>query len=1141
MKKNANNVGLLYPFVTSKVWKIMRISLLLLVVGLMHVSAASYSQTKKLNLRGNSFTLKEIFTAIEDQSTYTIFFKDDQVNLEQELSGNFNNQDITGVLDRALEGSNLTYKINDKLIIILENAPNMMQAAQQQDRSIKGKVVGQDGTSMPGVNVFVDGTTRGTITNIDGEFELNLEPGDATLVFSFIGYETQKVAIGERTNVNVTLMEESIGLDEVVAIGYGVQKKSDVTGSVASVKGDRLQRVTATNPAESLQGQMAGVTVSAIGGAPGAGMEIKIRGASTLNDNDPLVIIDGVPGSMYMLNSSDIESIEVLKDGASAAIYGTEAANGVIIITTKKGKEGKLTVDLEAKYGVQKIGNTLEMANAEEHLKIAKMTFDNAGKDRPQYLNDPIYYDTDWLDAVYRDAPIQEYTASIKGGSKNASYYLSAGWIDQDGTIIGTDFTKNNLRAKVDVTEGIFKAGLNMSYSETKNNKQTFYAQELYEILPLVPVFDDSKKSGYGYPDTERGMLANNNPVGKQELIDKYYTDQYVSAVGYASLDLFEGLNFRFEAGMNNSNRHEHESYPDYNVNNKEEKFYPYVGEKRENWREYNINNILSYQKRFEKHNLSLMAGYVIKKETSDWSNAYIEGVKEVHSVEDGKIKTDREPAGFLDPNFDTLDAGVGGTPSVDGSRYTYTRASILGRFNYSYNDRYLVQFTVRRDGSSKFGEDSRYGTFPSVALGWRMTEENFLSGVDWLSNLKLRGSYSIVGNEGSLGRYSRLPLMTRSVTHYLAYSRGLGGNIWPGTIARSIENKSYRWEETTTRNIGVDFGFFNNKLSGNLNYYSNITSDMLVSKPVPYSSGFKDPIVNIGEMSNSGVEIEIRYQNKIGELGYSVSANMSTVKNEVKKLGYKEQSIPGDGLNYNAHVAHKTKEGYALGSYWVYQTDGIFQTPEEVQAHHVIIDGKKKIIQENAKPGDIRFKDINKDGKLDEKDMVFSGVGIPKYDYSLSIDLDYKNFDFSMLWNGKGGHKLYNGNKYQYQSMLSPRNMLAECVNAWTPENTNTDIPRAVLADPNQNTRPSDRYLEDGDFIRLKNIQLGYTLPTVLTEKVNIQRARVYVSGQNLLTITNYSGQDPEIGSSGIWNPGLDITRYPISKMYLMGLQITF
>lgn len=1127
-----------------KFWKIMKLTIVLMIFGMVQVTANSYSQNVKLNLKRGQNTLQYVFNEIEKQSTFTIFYQDDQVNLDKKIAQDYEGGQLYEVLDKALEGTDLTYKINDKIIIILAEKPTV-EVVQDAKQTIKGKVIGVDGEPLPGVNVFIEGTTTGTITNIDGEYELDVE-GDQNVVFSFIGYQTQIIAVSGRTQIDITLVEESIGLNEVIAVGYGVQKKSDLTGAVASVKSDKLSKLAVSNPAEALQGRMAGVSITSIGGGPGAGMDIKIRGASTLNNNAPLVIIDNVPGSLYMLNPSDIESIETLKDGAAAAIYGTEAANGVILITTKKGKEGKLVVDVSAKWANQVQTSELNMANSEQYMKIANMMYDNnPDESKPKYLTEPYYYDTDWLGAVFREAPMQEYNVSFRGGTEAVQYYVSAGWLDQEGTIIGTDFQKANLRSKVDFKGEWLNGGINISYNETDQDRRSLSIKEAYEILPMVPIYDDSREDGFGYPNTdELGMPANNNPVGREYFIDSQYRDEYLTANGYLTFDIMEGLNFRFEAGLNNSNRHSFSHNPSYNINDKQEVFYPYVGEQRYNWREVNINNILTYDKTFGKHKVGLMAGYITKKSTTDYVFASIRGVKDVYSAElnedgDGAVLIkDEEPTGFLDEYFNTLNSGMDGTKDVEGTRTEYTRASIVGRINYSYNDRYLIQATIRRDGSSKFGPDSRYGTFPSVALGWRLSEEGFMQNQDVLSNLKLRASYGILGNEGSLGLYKYLPLMSSYTSEFGSYSQGSGETVWTGTISRDLENREYRWEKTATMNVGVDFGFFNNKLSGALNYYDNKTTDMLVNKPIPPSAGLKTPTVNFGEMVNSGVEVELNYQNRIGQVDYTLFGSVSTTKNEVTKMGTEDESIPGAALNYTEHFAHQTRVGYALGSYWLYQMDGIFQSPEEVAAH---TNSEGKPIQPDAQPGDIRFRDVNDDGELTPDDKVFSGVGIPKYNFSFSIDASYKSFDLSILMHGAGGHKIYNGNRYYYESMRTNRNMFASTLNAWRPDNTNTNIPRAVIGDPSQNSRESTRFLEDGDFMRIKNIQLGYTLPQDLTQRIKVNKARIYVSGQNLFTFTDYSGQDPEIGRSDVWSPGLDTALYPISKMYIVGVQMSF
>ncbi|MCU4177221.1 TonB-dependent receptor [Carboxylicivirga sp. N1Y90] len=1115
----------------------MKLSIFLLIVSMVHISASSYSQSKNLNFTKGHSTLKDVFQEIEQQSSYTIFYKDDQVDLNRVITQDVDVANVDEVLQVALKGTGLTYQINDKLIVIMKDENHIAQ--QVEKKTIKGKVVDNTGFPLPGVNVFVQGTTNGTITNVDGEFELEINTTDENIVFSFIGFETQVVAAQGKSSFDISLMDEAFGLDEVVAIGFGVQKKSDLTGAVASVKGDKLTKVVASNPAEQLQGRMAGVNITSIGGGPGAGMDIKIRGASTLNNNSPLVIIDNVPGSMFMLNPDDIESMEVLKDGAAAAIYGTEAANGVILITTKRGKEGKMTVNASAKMVVQKQTEQLQMLNSSQYMKVANMMYENTNTSKPQFLSEPYYYDTNWLDAVVRDAPMQEYNVSMSGGSKDIQYYVSGSWLDQKGTIIGSDFKKANIRSKIDFKGEYFDAGINVSYNETDRSNLSMSIKEAYEMMPMIPVFDGSRPDGFGYADDDKGMLSNNNPVGTEHFRDSKSTDQFFSGLGYVTFDIIKGLNFKFEAGLNNSNRHSFLHHPSYNINEKQIVRYPRVYEERSNWREMNINNILNYTKDFGDHSLKLMGAYVVKKETNDWMTANISGFKNVYSAEGDELIITEEPTGFLDESFNTLDAGQDGDSSVGGSRTTYTKTSLLWRLNYSYRGRYLFQATVRRDGSSKFGPDSRYGTFPSFALGWRLTEESFMGSQDWLSNLKVRASYGILGNENSLGLYEHMPLMTSSTGEYLSYSRGGGETVWLGTISRDLENREYRWETTTTMNIGFDFGVINNKLSGSLNYYDNTTTDMLVNKPIPSSAGINTPKVNFGEMVNSGFELELTYQDRVGDLEYTLFGGLSTTKNEVTKLGNDSESIRGVALNYSEHFAHQTRVGGPLGAFYLYQVDGIFQNDKEVSDYNA--KGKDGVdILPNAKPGDIRFKDVNGDGVLNDDDKIFSGTGIPKVNYSFSIDAAYKGFDLSILMHGSAGHKIYNGNRYYFEGMRTGRNMFATTANAWTTSNTNTDMPRAAFGDPNGNSRESTRFLEDGDYFRIKTIQLGYTLPRVWTEKIKLQKARFYVSGQNLFTFTNYTGQDPEIGRSDVWSPSLDTALYPISKMYIAGVQIT-
>ena len=517
------------------------------------------------------------------------------------------------------------------------------------------------------------------------------------------------------------------------------------------------------------------------------------------------------------------------------------------------------------------------------------------------------------------------------------------------------------------------------------------------------------------------------------------------------------------------------------------------------------------------------MAGISVAMEKSNWNALNGEGKTTV----DGKD----QPAGFENPWWNTPNAAIGGTFSGEGTRTVYNRLSYFGRLNYSFKDRYLLQVTVRRDGSSKFGPDSRWGTFPSVALGWRISEEEFFPKGGVVSNLKLRGSWGQLGNENVLGNFDFLALMTKGNGGSLGYVQGMGKNPWIATIANVMENRELKWETSQSLNIGVDYGLFDGKLTGALNYFNNKTIDLLITKKLAPSAGIADPILNIGTMRNTGVEFDVNYRNNYGEFSWSAGFNITYLKNKVIKMANPDQII------YGGYDATQTREGKPVATFYLYQTDGIFQNMGEVYAHSK--DGK--LIQPNAKPGDIRFKDINGDGILDGKDKVDMGNGMPKVEANLSFNAEYKGLDFSFLLGSGWGHKIYNGTRVRSESMAELYNMFASTLNAWTPTNRNTNMPRAVLEDPNENSRESDRFLEDGDFIRLRQIQLGYTLPKVWLRKLNMEKIRLYVSADNLWTWTKYSGVDPEFAQEKVINTGIDSSIYPFTKSYVFGLQVTF
>ncbi len=1141
MKKKLNGMRPVVSCLNPKFWKIMKLTVVLMIFGMVQLSANSYSQNVKLNLKRGQNTLKHVFEQIEKQSSFTIFYQDEQVNLNKQIDQSLHGGQLSEVLDKALNGTGLTYKINDRIIIILEEQPTIA-IEQDAKRTVSGRVIGVDGEPLPGVNVFIEGTTHGTITNIDGEYELEMEGTGQNIVFSFIGFQTQTIAVSGREQINITLVEESIGLDEVVAVGYGVQKKSDLTGAVAKVKSEELTKVAAANPAEGLQGRIAGVNITKGDGAPGgSGVSIKIRGVGTLGGNTPLIVVDGfIGGNLNDINPNDIESMEVLKDGAAAAIYGSRAANGVILVTTKKGKKGEVKVDITSNVSVVNSINTFELLNADQYIQVHKMMYENAGEALPEYLTEGFTpkADTDWQDQVFRTGLLQNHNVRISGGGENITYSLSGGLSDEKGTLIGSDFRRNNWRARIGLTKGILDVDANLAYSGKKENTPFYSMTETYKISPLIPVYDEEAEWGYGM--SYAGMPDHRNPIARQNYRQGGYEEEYVTANISGTLNLFKWLKYKVNAGYKTSSEFNTFHVVPHQDRVQDEVLFTSVEESRAKYTESLLENLLIFNKQFNKHSFDAVLGYAYQEDNYGWTGATALGYLNEHSVDDdGNLVTVTNPAGFVDNRYKTLDAGNGGEFIANGSNTNYTRISLFGRVNYSFASKYLVQLSVRRDGSSKFGTQNQYGTFPSAAFGWRLTEEGFLKDNDLISNLKLRASWGQLGSEGNLVPYGWQALITTSNDYSLGYVRGNGQSPWPGSAAIQIPDNALKWEVAESLNMGVDYGFINNRITGTINYYINDTKDLLMSYQLASSAGSEPRIMNTAAMRNQGLELELTYHSPKRPFTYDVTGTLSTLKNEVTALDNPDQSIYGYGLFLgDSHFPNQTRIGSPVGAFYLYETDGIFQNQSEVDAH-VNADGVP--LQVAAAPGDIRFVDTNNDGSISEDDKVYMGTGLPKVEYSLAFNASYKNFDFSMLWYGVAGNKIYNGIGYNLTNMSGGSNYLSSTLDAWTPENSNTSVPRAVLGDPNGNAKvASDRYLEDGAYLKLKNLQIGYSLPKTLLDKVSIDKLRFYVGGQNLFTITGYSGLDPEI-SRDVFNTGTDRSVYPQTRMITTGVQLSF
>lgn len=1013
-----------------------------------------------------------------------------------------------------------------------------------QTIEISGTVLDSGKTPIIGASVLEKGTTNGIITDIDGNFTLSVSP-NGTISISYVGYQTQEIHINGKTVFNITLKEDNELLDEVIVVGYGTMKKSDMTGAISSVDVEELTKRATTNPAEALQGKIAGVNIMKEGGNAGAGVSVKIRGVKSFGDNEPLYIIDGFPGDINNVNPSDIQSMEVLKDGAAAAIYGSVAANGVVIITTKNGKKGDTKIDFNTYISFTNVAKKLELLNAAEYKQVHKQMFenyiaDNPGTDVtiPAFVTNESSVDTDWQDAMMRKGLSQNYMISIRGGSDNALYSISYNHADEKGIFLGNDYKQDNARMKLHMKKSIFDFDANFNFKYTNSNQPQYSLKEMYMISPLVPIYNENEESGFGL--TNFDGLPNNRNV----MADHYYqkaTDQKYHTSGNIAITInfTDYLNFKTSYSYRGEHQRETSHAPSYTADPKSKQEYPYNSETTAYWEEQVFDNVLNFNKQFGKHNLNLMAGTSVTARKYTWNSVGVEGKTTVYKVEDGNLVTNEIPAGFLDQSFATIDAGAGGTYDGSGSKWDYNRASFFGRVNYNYNDRYLIQATVRWDGSSKFGVNNRWGFFPSVALGWRISQEEFFPKDSFINNLKLRASWGQLGNENALGYYDFLALISTYNTMYQGYVRGNGDNAWTGSVARALENKSLKWETTDSKNIGIDFGLFNNRLNGSFNYYYSQTRDLLITKVLAPSAGLDNPILNVGKMSNKGIEIELNWNDKVNDFNYSIGVNLTTTKNKVLELANEGQTIYGEGLKYGTeHFPTQTKVGKPIGAFYLYKTDGIFQSIDEIN-QYVNKDGE--LLQPEAKPGDIKFLDTNNDGTIDEDDKVYCGSGIPALEANLNFSADYKGFDLSLVLGSAWNYKLYNGNKYFYEGMNSSSNMLKSTLNAWTPTNTDTDVPRAIYQDPNGNTRESDRFLENGNFVRLRQLQLGYTLPSSLTQKAYIEKLRFYVSGENLFTITGYDGIDPEFSRSNVLNTGIDKLIYPFTRSFTVGAQLTF
>ena len=1015
-----------------------------------------------------------------------------------------------------------------------------------QEITVTGTVTSaEDQQPMIGVNVIIKGTTLGASTDYDGNYSLQAMP-DAVLEFSFIGFQTQTIPINGQTNIDVVLLTDEKLLEDVIVVGYKKEIKSNVSSAISTVKAANIEHLPLTGLDQALQGQASGVQVTQVSGAPGDDIAVRIRGAGTLGNNNPLYIIDGVPttGNINMFAISDIESIQILKDGASASIYGARSANGVILITTKKGKKGKPVFSFDSYYGIQEANRLPKLLNSADYLAIRNEAITNANelRDLPHQLElyDPAILDTlpdiDWLSEVFQSAPTQRHSLSASGGGDNGSYYFLGEYFNQEGVFRGQGFDKYLLRFNADLGSGRFKMGNNISISYSNRDVINSSGDgagpgnELSGIryaLIAAPVFSPKDKNGNFIPTSAQlgdPLLygdGNANPIvfinNTSWNVERYRIFGNV----FAEYDFLENLHFRTNLGGDLVQQNETIFKERLSA-----AIYDPTSLNRGNVTDRNFiwNNTLDYHTTFgneAQHNMSFLIGMEAIDNRTDYLGASANNF--VNS----------------NPNLQFIDNSVTqefGDINASGIATEWGLLSYFGQVGYNYKSRYVLNASVRQDGSSRFGKENRYAVFPAVSAAWNISDESFFQNIDFISHAKLRVSWGQLGNQ-EIGIY---PYSSLVETGILAYP--FGEQIATGASVVETGNDKIKWETTTQTDYGLEVSFFGDRLSLLADYYIKRTEDILVRVPLPQTAGdFNPPYVNAGTVDNKGLELALNYRKSNASLWYEIGANIAFVDNKVISIAGTEPLLGGFGLSEGPIT--RTEPGYPLGSFYLYKMEGIFNTQEEIDA--------APFQDMDTRPGDIRFADLNGDDVIDDKDRAHLGNPFPDFNYGFNVSLNWKNFDFSMLVQGVQGNDVYflYGN-FAYETQSRGFNSYEKILDRWTPTHTDTDIPRVSIDDRNRNRRISTRWLEDGSYTRIRNLTLGYNLKDLIKSNA-IGSWRIYVSAQNLVTITNYSGLDPEIQANTNDTRGYDVSSdlavgidwgtVPAPRIFLIGTNLKF
>lgn len=1027
-----------------------------------------------------------------------------------------------------------------------------------QQVTVSGRVINQQGESFPGVNVVVEGTTIGTITDLNGTYSLTVPSANSILVFSAVGFTVDRVMVGDRREIDVTLRESIEALEEFVVVGYGVQRRQDLTSSIATLDPDYALKMPG-GVAAALQGQVAGVQIT--------DGRIRIRGVSTLNSTDPLWVVDGFVGATPP-NPNEIESIQILKDAAAAAIYGARAANGVIIVTTKRGTPGETKIEYHGFVGTKAPWRTLDLLDARQHAVLIQEAIHNLNQQRlsvgsPADQVVPLSYldsatfaapGTDWQDEFFRRGSYHTHNLAVSGGNEISRFRFSLNYSHDQSVIIRENSENYGAFISSEHKKGIFTVGQTLNISQ--NNRQDIIERisEVWRMTPNISVFNPDNLGGFD--GTEEGDGHDmENPIGLAYTNDNLTTDINLQASAWVNVQLARGLVFRTHGGFDRWAQNNYNFTLPYRMGMHRSNDTTILAESNQFTRRLLAENTLTYMFTLGKHSFNVMAG--VTSETS--YNRSLQGRGE------GMALTNR--------------VLVAATTNVTatGRNEEWAMFSLLGRINYNFDDRFLITANVRRDGSSRFHEENRYGVFPSISAAWRISQEPFIkNGAPFISDLKIRGSYGILGND-LISLYAAESVI--DMTRFYIFN---DQRVW-AYAPTTFGTPGLKWESSISTGFGLDAGFFDHRLTFTFDYFDKTTEDILIRVQIPSSSGIdginQSPWVNAGSINNKGLEMALNYRDNIGDWGYSVGVNVSSVRNRALKLGDLGQPIVSGLVGPLGSSVTRTIEGGEVGAFWGHITDGIYQSQAEIDAmNRPILDaggnptGTTTTFARNARPGDIRFRDLNGDGLLNELDQTVIGSPIPELSFGANMSVSYRSFDLSMLWQGDYGNEIFNNGKFLQEGMMSFANNNANTLDRWRdtpftytnpatgeivvlPVNTDTNIPRAIIGDPNGNIRlPSDRFVEDGSYLRLKRITLGFTVPQSLARRLNLEfdQLRFYVGAKNLLTFTNYSGYDPEVGDRGgdggpqNLNRGIDVQNpwqptYPQAREFFAGVQFSF